>query len=304
MENTKYLLNGPFNLLMGLIPMTVGIIFAFGFDQMLVQRILACRDVKQGRKAMILSAILIFPQFLLFLLIGAALYAFYNLNGMNFGEIMPWDPASVNPETGIGSLNGSFVFPIFIVNHMPVVMKGFMVAAILAAAMSSVAGALSAMSSIFIMDIYRPLVGKARSGKNEIFLSRVATIISGILLAAVALAAMGSTQLISLAFTVAGLTAGGILGAFMFGLWKKKGHDLPVIVSMIVSLIFMTLFWQARVWGYAWNVNWPWHTFIGTIICFGIIWIWHLVDPDTSTRDIRRFDNEDENQPQAEEKKA
>lgn len=264
--NLKNLLAGPYNIIMGLIPTTIGLIFAFGFDQLNVQRVLGCPDVAAGRKAIILSAILIFPQFLLFLMIGAVLFSYYQLNGMQFA-LPPWDPATVDPETGRGDLNGSFVFPIFIVSQIPPLVKGFLVAGILAAAMSSVSSAISAMASIMVMDFYRPLYGSSKDQDTELLISRFTTVIAGILLAVVAWLCMGFSELIALAFTVAGLTAGGILGAFVYGMIVKGGRPEPVVIGMIISFLFMVLLNIAMSKGWIWKINWPWHATIGMAIC-------------------------------------
>jgi len=140
---------GKFNIWMGLIGATIGVMCSHGVDQLNVQRVLTCRSAREGKKALILSAVLIGPLFFIFLFVGVALYAFYSANGFNFG-INPWDP------TVAGSApKADFVFPIFIITHVPPLLKGLLIAGILAAAMSSISGALSALGSVGVMDIYR-----------------------------------------------------------------------------------------------------------------------------------------------------
>ncbi|MBI1290124.1 hypothetical protein GC173_02605 [bacterium] len=261
---------GPFNLVMGLIAVPIGIVFALGFDQLNVQRVLGCRDTRDGRRAMMTSALIIAPQFLMFLLVGVCLLAYYRLNGFQFA-IMPWDPASVGAVTGVGTPKADYVFPVFIIEHMPSVMKGFLMAAILAAAMSSVSSALSAMGSIVVMDFLRPLRGGKDNEARDLFLSRVAVVVSGILLFAVAYLCKAATSIFALAFELAGLTAGAVLGAFLYGLIWRRGNWIPVAIGMAVSVAFMVIFTMLRqateTFGPAWiSINWPWHAPIGTAV--------------------------------------
>lgn len=260
------IIGGPFNIIMGIVPQTIGILLAFGFDQLNVQRVLGCRNVSEGRKAVILSAILIFPQFLLFLLIGVCLYAFYHLNGFDFG-LMPWDPKTVDEATGYGTPKGDFVFPVFMVTRVPIILKGFLVAGILAAAMSSVSSALSAMSSISIMDLYRPVSGGKQTEKAELRIAIIATVGAGIALGVIAYFCKAAELIMNLAFQLAGLTGGAILGAFLFGMWRKRGYAVPVITGMVTSFLFMIVYNLLRA-NKVIAVNWPWDVTIGMLVCF------------------------------------
>src|SRR5262249_31858146 len=73
----RFLLGAPFNLWMGLIGGTVMVLSSHGAEQLIVQRVLACHNVAAGRKALILSSVVIFPLFLIFLLVGVMLWVFY-----------------------------------------------------------------------------------------------------------------------------------------------------------------------------------------------------------------------------------
>ncbi len=263
--NVASIVGGQYNLISGILGAPIGIIFAFGFDQMNVQRVLACRNTRDGQKAMGLSAVIIGPQFLLFLLIGAALFAYYTINGWEFGAIKPWDPNLATP-----SPRSDFVFPIFILTHMPVVAKGFLIAAILAAAMSSVSSALGAIGSMAVMDFYRPFRRKKTDAKTEMLLSRGAVVLAGVGLIAVAMACRAAPLIFDLAFQLAGLTTGAIMGAFIWGLLHRRGRSGPVIAGMACSFFFMILFnFILNHTDYA--VNWVWHALVGTVVCVAVI---------------------------------
>jgi SSS family transporter len=282
------ILAGPFNLLMGLVAMPIGIVFALGFDQMNVQRVLGCRDVREGRKAVLLSAALIAPQFLMFLLVGVALHSFYTLGGCEFA-LPPWDPALVDPSTGVGIPKADYVFPAFIIEHMPPVMRGFLVAAILAAAMSSVSSALGAMGSMVAMDFWKPLAG-ATTDAQEMTVSRGAVILSGILLAAVAYWCKHTKSVFDLAFTLAGFTSGAVLGAFLYALWYKRGSFVPAAAGMGASVAVMTLLnYLSLPQGSdppMLRINWPWHVPIGTIACLAVMLALRPFFPADPTRNV------------------
>ena len=281
------ILAGEFNLMMGLIAVPIGIVFALGFDQLNVQRVLGCRNVREGRMAMITSALIIAPQFLMFLVVGAALLAYYQLNGFQFG-IMPWDPATV--QNGVGVPKAVYVFPVFIIEHMPTVMKGFLMAAILAAAMSSVSSALSAMGSIIVMDLIRPLTGGKSSEATDLLHSRIAVVLSGVLLFVVAYVCKAATSIFTLAFELAGLTAGAILGAFLYGLIWRRGHWIPVAIGMAVSVGFMVVFNMLRQatgdTPALLRINWPWHAPIGTLVALVMIAVLSPLFPVPESRSI------------------
>lgn len=259
-----------YNLLMGLLPMTFNILFALGFDQLTAQRVLTCKDATDGRKAMLLSASLVVPQFLMFLLIGAGLYTYYTLNGGHFGSIPPVNP-SILDELGRPKPSPDFIFPVFIVNHVPFLLKGFLLAAILAAATSVVSSGLSAMSSIAVMDLYKPFRNSETTDKEELWLSRVVTVLAAVALAAVAFACQQATLIFNLAFRLAGLTSGGVLGAFIYGLVRKKGHPIPPVLGMLGAFAFMALFNVGMEYKWIPTVNWPWHTLMGTVVCLLVI---------------------------------
>src|SRR4051812_17549343 len=111
----KFVLDSPINFWMGIIGGTVMVMSSHGAEQLIVQRVLACKNVRDGRKALALSAVVIFPLFLIFLLVGVMLWVFYQ--GHPFQIPLP------EPKPGIKS--SDFVFPIFMMTEVPHVLRGF-----------------------------------------------------------------------------------------------------------------------------------------------------------------------------------
>jgi solute:Na+ symporter, SSS family len=254
--DTSFTLAKPFNIWMGVIGATFLVLFTHGADQLVVQRILACRSARDGRKAMVLSAVVIFPLMLIFLWVGVLLWV--------YAQYHPGLLAGV-PEVRPGVSQNDYVFPAFILAELPVMLKGFLVVAILCAAMSSVSSALAALGSVSVMDFVRGML----PGRSEAFylrLSRNSTVFWGGVLVIVALWTREAISVLQAAFSLVGLTSGAMLGALMLALWRGRGGSAGVVLGMLVSFLTMTLlFVYARE-----AVAWPWFTLIGVTITVGV----------------------------------
>ena len=267
--NIKEIIGGRFNIWMGLIGATIGVMCSHGVDQLNVQRVLTCKNAREGGKALVLSAFLIFPLFLMFLMVGVALYAYYSTNGFNFG-IDPWNPTDLTATP-----KADYIFPIFIVTQVPTVLKGLLIAGILAAAMSSISGALAALGSVAVMDFYRVLDRNRKSEKFYLGLSRWGIIAVSLVLMVIAYLCKNAPLVFNLAFTLAGLTSGAILGAVLFAMWKKRCYPGPIMAGMVASVVVVTII-VIMVRNGVIAMNWPWFTPIGTavtlLVAYGASW--------------------------------
>ena len=258
------LLGGDFNIWMGLVGATVGVMVSHGADQLNVQRVLACRDAAGGRRALLLSAVVVGPQFLVFLLVGVGLYAFYLQSGFDFGALPPWDPTGASHEP-----KADYVFPIFIVTQMPPLVRGFLVAGILASAMSSLTSALSAISSVAVMDLLRPLTRLGQRPGRELAVGRGGTVVAGLALIVIAWWAKDAPLVFNLVFQFAGIFSGAKLGALLLAIWRRRGRGGPVIAGMLTSTAVMALVVWATKRGLL-RINWPWYPAIGTLVCLAV----------------------------------
>ena len=128
-----------------------------GTDQLMVQRMLAARNLRESRLALLSSGAVIFLQFTLFLLIGAGLFVFYG--GGSALAKSPGAPSILQSHREMGGISGlspDRIFPTFIVQQMPHGVAGLLVAAILAAAMSNLSAALNSLASTTVVDFYLP----------------------------------------------------------------------------------------------------------------------------------------------------
>jgi len=281
----RFLLGAPFNIFMGVIGGTVLVMSSHGAEQLIVQRVLACRDVREGRKALILSAVVIFPLFLIFLLVGVMLWVFYQGH--------PFQIALPEPRPGSGIKANDFIFPIFMMTEVPHLLKGFLIVAILSAAMSSVSSALTSLASVSTMDFVKHLLPK----KDEAFFlgfSKASTVVWAAALIIIAYLSRQVEFVLNAAFSLRGLTSGALLGGLILAVFWRQGRARPVVGGMIISLLCMTLLqvlprlestkaaWM-RVVGT--EIFWPWYTLIGVVITLTAALAWRRLCPGPETNE-------------------
>src|SRR3954467_15361169 len=192
-----------------------------GTDQLLVQRLLTCRNQRDSQKALIVSGFLVFAQFALFLTIGIMLHAYY--------AVHPLPPMASNDE----------IFPAFIVRSLPHGIAGLVIAAIFAAAMSNLSGSPNSLASTTVLDFYKPYIG-ARAGEAQLLkLSRWLTAAWGIVLIVIAILARGWGSVFTVGLTIASIVYGPMLGAFLLGVLTKRIRQRDVIIGIGTSLLAM-----------------------------------------------------------------
>jgi Na+/proline symporter len=172
-----------------------------------VQRLLASKQLADARKALITSGVVIIFQFAMFLTIGVGLWAYYN--GQKFDV-------------------ADSVFPKFIIEVMPPGMTGLVIAALLAAAMSTVSGALNSLSAATTHDIYLPLKGRPQNDPSAFKAARVFTLMwAAILIGGALLYRQQGTPVVVIALAIASFTYGGLLGAFaQWDAGRHHGDDI------------------------------------------------------------------------------
>jgi SSS family transporter len=229
-----------------------------GADQMIVQRLLAASSLRDARIALIGSGVGVILQFGLFLVIGVGLHAFYS--GAEFAS----------PD---------HIFPRFIIEEMPPGLTGIVIAALLAAAMSTVSSSLNSLSAASTHDIYLPLRKKKRlDGAGELRVGRIFTVLwAFILLGGALMYRTQGTPVVVVALSIASFTYGGLLGGFFLGLFWKRAAQRDAILGMSVGITAMILVvFAARLstalpsvfGGLAplGGIAWPWYVLIGTTI--------------------------------------
>ena len=209
-----------------------------GIDQLIVQRLLAAGSLIASRKALVLTGGIIIFQFALFLFLGSLLFVFY----------------------GGADILSDEVFPRFIIEEMPAGLSGLIIAALFAAAMSTLSSSITALGSATMYDYVMPYYKKLTS-VNEISISRLITLIWCLLLVGSAILFMQSSQIVvELALSIASFTYGGLLGTFFLGVFFKSPQmrdAIPAFITGILVMVYIILFT---------SIAWTWYTLIGTSV--------------------------------------
>jgi SSS family solute:Na+ symporter len=192
-----------------------------GADQIIVQRLLASNNLTDARKALIGSGVFVIAQFVLFLIIGVGLWAFYDARQF---------PAS------------DAIFPQFIIEAMPPGLTGLVIAAILAAAMSTVSGSLNSLAAATTHDIYAPLARKTLDENQLLVMAKRFTLVwAFILIGGALLYRQQGTPVVIIALAIASFTYGGLLGGFFLGMLWKRARQRDAILGMSVGIGVMAL---------------------------------------------------------------
>lgn len=229
-----------------------------GTDHLIVQRLLASRGLPSARVALVGSGVMVLLQFALFLMIGIAIWA-----------------AGFAPE----SIPADQIFPRFVVDHFPPGLGGLMVAAVLAASMATHSSAISALASSITHDFYAGWTGRTDPA-HLLKVGRAWSLVWGILITIVALlfhlvAGGGQTPVVVFALSIASITYGGLLGAYLLAGGPRWVAGREVITAIAVTVAVMLVVFFARplsgLPGLGWlapaaRLAWPWYVPLGSAI--------------------------------------
>jgi len=236
-----------------------------GADQLIVQRLLACRGLRDAQRALIGSGVLVILQFTLFLALGVCLFGFYG------------------QPVGAGGLfaTSDEIFPTFIVKELPTWLSAWLVAGIFSAAMCSESSALNSLASALSLDFVSPLMGKeAVEGKRGLVLGKVLTLFWTIVLAGLAVGfSLMPRELpaVQVALSLASVTGGGLLGAFLLALYVRRARQADAVAAVGVSAVLMFLLWLGGrsyvAFPFGTRIAWPWYSMIGAGMTVVIGWL-------------------------------
>ncbi|MGA3133233.1 MAG: sodium:solute symporter [Terracidiphilus sp.] len=207
-----------------------------GTDQLIVQRLLSARSERQSKIALLLSGVAILFQFSLYLMIGAMLFVFYRL----------FPPAAAFSRTDT-------IFPSFIVSHMPHIVSGLLISAILAAAMSNLSAALNSLSSTTIVDFYMHIY-PASTEKRRMQLSRVAMVGWALLLFLLALVARHGGKVLEVGLSIASVAYGALLGVFLLGVLTRTASERGAMAGMVCGFVLDLYLWLCTGVPFTWYV--------------------------------------------------
>jgi len=221
----------------------VGSMAAFGTDHDLMQRLLTVETRQESQRTLSLTPLGTLATLAIYLAIGAGLFTYY---AQHPGQSLP---------------RADEIFPFFIRAAMPVGLRGIMLSAIVLASIDSPLGSLSAS---FVTDIYRPLLVPGRAERHYVRVSRAAVVAFGLILAALAYGFSFFDRFLWLAFKIAGVTFGSLLGVFLLGLLTGVRADRANAAAMTaMALVNLALLVMAETG--VMPFGWSWLVILGTI---------------------------------------
>ena len=219
-----------------------------GTDQMMVQRYLSARSLKAAGRALGLSGFVVCGQFVLFLLIGVGLACFYDL-------FPPELPLARNDQ----------VFSAFVVRYLPAGAVGIVIAAILAAAMSTLSSSLNSSAAVAVKDFYASRRKTEDSPQHLLWVSRGLTVAFGVVQIGIAFAGqMLVTSVVEGVMAIATFTIGVILGVFFLGVLTRHVTQAAALTGLLVGLAAMGVIVSTT------GLAWPWYAVVGSSITFAV----------------------------------
>ncbi len=231
------LFTNPFTFISAFIGGTLLSFASHGADYMMVQRVLSTKSLSSARKAMVGSGIFVFLQFGVFLLAGSLIYFYFG------GIEMPNDRE----------------FPTFIAHHLPIGLKGLLLAGVLSSAMSTLSSSINSLASSTVND----WVNKTKS----LQFSRIVSLIWAAILIGIALIFdEGDEAIVIIGLQIASFTYGGLLGLFILSKIDRQFDSISIAVGLIFSILTVLVL---KYYGIAWT----WYIALAVTVNIFIVYV-------------------------------
>ena len=204
-----------------------------------------------------ISGVIVFMQFAVFLFIGALLYTLYN--GADFKSLV---------MNGKNLTKSDEIFPMFIVSSLPTGVAGLIVAGLLSASMSTLSSVFNSLASTTILDLMK---GNKRFTSDAAVLkySRLATLFWAFVIMCTGLLFESETNpAVDFALKIQSLIYGGLLGVFLIGVFMKRADLKTALTSYTTAIVFLILLFVLPKAGIIPALNLTWFTFFGVVISF------------------------------------
>ncbi|MFS4418021.1 sodium:solute symporter family transporter [Maribacter sp. 2307ULW6-5] len=196
-------------------------------DQNYTQKYSAVASEKAAKKSVWVAMLIYLPLTAIFLYIGTAMFAFYSASS----NIL--DP---------GIIKGDEVFPFFIATELPVGLKGLIIAAILAASMSTIDSALNSSATVLYLDYFKRYLRPKAPERSNIGFLRLTTVFWGLLGIVFALLLIDAESALDVWWQISGIFGGGILGLFLLAIFNVRINRVQGVISVVFSIFII-------VWG-------------------------------------------------------
>jgi len=232
-----------------------------GTDQLMVQRYLSAKNQRDASLSLGFSGLIVFLQFAVFLLIGIALAGFFT---------------QLAVPSPLDSGKGDQLFAFFIVNYMPVGLAGLTLAAVFAAAMSTLSSSLNSSATALIKDVWLPMCKGEVSQPKQLRAGRIATACFGVLQVAIAVlvGVVGTTE--STVFNVlkiAGFASGPVLGLYLLAVAAPRVRQPAALMGFVVGVTGLSMIAVGT------DLYWPWYAAVGSLVTWLAGWVIQSLSP-------------------------
>jgi SSS family solute:Na+ symporter len=248
----------------------------FGIDQSYVQRYIASSSDQEARRSLWLGGLLYVPISALFFFIGTTLFAYYQAPWPSAGQTEPAaagathrlseldevrlivarqrllqkgmsadDPdfsatqSQLAQELSLADI-GDRVFPHFIAKHLPPGITGLLIAAVFAAAMSTVSTSLNSSATLIMSDYYRRFIHPAASPRQSMLVLYAATVAWGVLGTTLALLLVRLTDsALDIWWTLSGIFGGGMTGLFLLGMISRRARNAAGVTGVLAGIVMI-----------------------------------------------------------------
>ncbi len=241
-------------------------------DQSQVQRLLSARSLKDSMKSYFFSIVFGAPVVLVLYLIGISLFGFFKT------------AASLPP----GMDAPDKVFPFFISRYLPPGVAGLLLAAILAAGMSTINVVLHSLTSLFMVDVYEKLSGNRERGAGYVWISRLVLSIWGALATGLAFFVMylGST-IIEVTQVLAALLAAPLGGIFFLGIFTQRANAMGAVSGGIAGILATVGAWYCNRSGIM-AINFMWFAVFGIAVTCAVGYAVSMITGSSTKKDVRK----------------
>ncbi|MFA5689301.1 MAG: sodium:solute symporter [Kiritimatiellales bacterium] len=217
---------------------TVTMLFLMGFigwinghtaDQNMVQRYCASKSEKDAKHAVWIACLSSIPVWAFYMFLGTALYVFFS----RF-------PTTTASEILSGVQKAEQIVPYFIMNYLPIGIRGLVIVSALAAAMSSLDSSINAIATISVVDIYRRHLVKNKTDQHYLRVAKIVACIASILmlLGALILIRTTTTTIRDMLMLIGSVMTSGILGLYLLGFFTRRATARAAVIGIILSTIF------------------------------------------------------------------
>jgi SSS family solute:Na+ symporter len=234
-----------------------------GTDQTIVQRLLAARNLRDSRRALLASGVIVLYQFSVFLLIGVLLYV--------FSQHVPLLAPGERTDR---------ILPLFLLREMPTGLAGLLLASIIAVAMSNASGSLNSLAASSVLDfaaLRGDRVPVSTDDRSFLRLSRRITFFWGLVLIAFGLLTWG--PLLEAGLTIASLPFGSLLGLFLLGTLNRRANAAGALAGMFAGVATILCVWRLT------NIAFTWYVLIGSCVTFVVGSLVSLTGPQPLAAD-------------------